>query len=139
MSANDFRAARLAMIESQLRTNVVTHPGVLAAFLELPRERFVSAAMRDNAYVDDDIPLKPGRFLTQPMVQARLIQLAEILPTDKVLVLGAATGYAAAALAGLARSVAAVEADAELARQAGANLQALNLKNVKVIEGPPGL
>ena len=136
MNVSDFRAARLAMVESQLRTNTVTHPGVLAAFIELPRERFVPAALHDSAYVDEDIPLKPGRFLMEPMVLARLVQLAAVGPKDKALVLGAATGYAAAAVALLAQSVAAVEADRELAAQARANLAALNLTNATVIEGP---
>jgi protein-L-isoaspartate(D-aspartate) O-methyltransferase len=136
MSSGDFRAARLAMVESQLRTNTVTHPGVLAAFIELPRERFVPAGLHDSAYVDEDIQLKPGRFLMEPMVLARLVQLAAVGPKDKALVLGAATGYAAAAVALLAQSVAAVEADRELAAQARANLAALNLNNATVFEGP---
>ena len=124
------------MVESQLRTNTVTHPGVLAAFIELPRERFVPVGLHDSAYVDEDIELKPGRFLMEPMVLARLVQLAAVGPKDKALVLGAATGYAAAAVALLAQSVAAVEADRELAAQARANLAALNLTNATVIEGP---
>jgi protein-L-isoaspartate(D-aspartate) O-methyltransferase len=136
MNVNDFRAARLAMVESQLRTNTVTHPGVLAAFIELPRERFVPVGLHDSAYVDEDIPLKPGRFLMEPMVLARLIQLASVGPKDKALVIGAATGYAAAAVALLAQSVVAVEADRELATQARANLAALNLANASVAEGP---
>jgi protein-L-isoaspartate(D-aspartate) O-methyltransferase len=136
MNVSDFRAARLAMVESQLRTNTVTHPGVLAAFIELPRERFVPAALHDSAYVDEDIPLKPGRFLMEPMVLARLIQLASPGPKDKALVIGSASGYAAAALALLAQSVVALEADRELAAQARANLASLNLANATVIEGP---
>ena len=136
MNVNDFRAARLAMVESQLRTNTVTHPGVLAAFIELPRERFVPAGLHDSAYVDEDIALKPGRFLMEPMVLARLVQLASIGPKDKALVIGAATGYAAAAVALLAQSVVAVEADRELAAQARANLASLHLANATVVEGP---
>ncbi|HXP12190.1 MAG TPA: protein-L-isoaspartate O-methyltransferase [Stellaceae bacterium] len=136
MNVNDFRAARLAMVESQLRTNTVTHPGVLAAFIELPRERFVPPSLHDSAYVDDDILLKPGRFLMEPMVLTRLVQLASIGPKDKALVIGAASGYAAAAVALLAKSVVAVEADRELANQARANLSALNLANATVVEGP---
>ena len=136
MNVNDFRAARLAMVESQLRTNTVTHPGVLAAFIELPRERFVPAGLHDSAYVDEDIPLKPGRFLMEPLVLARMIQLASVGPKDKALVIGAATGYAAAAVALLAQSVVAVEADRELAAQARANLASLHLVNATVTEGP---
>ena len=136
MKINDFRAVRLAMVESQLRTNTVTHPGVLAAFIELPRERFVPAGLHDSAYVDEDIPLKPGRFLMEPLALARMLQLASIGPKDKALVIGAATGYATAAVALLAQSVVAVEADRELANQARANLAALHLANATVAEGP---
>ena len=91
----DYRAARLNMVESQLRTNKVTDEAVLDAFLAVPRERFVPDHLDGIAYVDEDIPLGGGRFLLEPMVLARLMQIAAIGPEDGVLVIGAATGYAA--------------------------------------------
>src|SRR5258708_30437059 len=69
----DFGAARLTMVDSQLRPNKVTDLAVLDAFLTVPRERFVPPALRAAAYVDDDIPIGDGRFLMQPMVLARLL------------------------------------------------------------------
>ena len=97
------------MVESQLRTNKVTDPGVLAAFLEVPREDFVPESLKGVAYVDDDLPLGQGRFLIEPMVLARLIQAAEIKPESRVLVVGDPTGYAAAIAARLSRSVTMLE------------------------------
>jgi protein-L-isoaspartate(D-aspartate) O-methyltransferase len=129
-------AARLNMVEGQLRTNKVTDEAVLDGFLTTPRERFVPANLRGIAYVDDDIPLGHGRFVMEPMVLARLLQLAEIGKTDKVLEIGCATGYATAILAKLAASVVAVESDPRLSAAARANLTALGLGNVQLQEAP---
>jgi len=131
----DFGAARLTMVESQLRPNKVTDQAVLDAFLAVPRERFVPPALAATAYVDDDLPLGGGRFLIEPMVLARLIQLAQIGPDDAVLEIGAGTGYGTAIAARLARSVVGVECDARLAVSAVARLAELGLGNADVVEG----
>jgi protein-L-isoaspartate(D-aspartate) O-methyltransferase len=132
----DFGAARLTMVDSQLRPNKVTDPAVLDAFLTVPRERFVPPALRAAAYIDDDIPLGNGRFLMQPMVLARLLQLAVITPDDAVLEIGAGTGYGTAIAARLARSVVGVECDAKHAARAAARLAELGIGNAAVVEGP---
>lgn len=132
----DFGAARLTMVESQLRTNKVTDQTVLDAFLAVPRERFVPPTLAATAYVDDDLPLGGGRFLMQPMVLARLIQLARIGPDDAVLEIGAGTGYGTAIAARLARRVVGVECDARLAASATARLAELGLGNAAVVDGP---
>jgi protein-L-isoaspartate(D-aspartate) O-methyltransferase len=132
----DYAAARLAMVESQLRTNKVTNEAVLEAFLAVPRERFVPPRLKGAAYVDSDLALGGGRSMLQPMVLARLIQLAEIGREDTVLEIGCGTGYGTAVLARLARHVIAVESDADLARQATARLRELAVDNVTVVETP---
>ncbi len=132
----DFGAARLTMVDSQLRPNKVTDPAVFDAFLAVPRERFVPPALRAAAYIDDDIPLGDGRFLMQPMVLARLLQLAVITPDDAVLEIGAGTGYGTAIAARLARSVVGVECDAKHAARAVARLAELGVGNATVVEGP---
>ena len=132
----DYAAARLAMVESQLRTNKVTDEAVLDAFLAVPRERFVAPSLRGTAYVDDDLPLGGGRYLMEPMVLARLLQLAEIGRGDRVLEVGCATGYGTALLARLARSVVAVESDPALAEQAATRLRELAVANATVIAAP---
>ncbi|HZL59610.1 MAG TPA: protein-L-isoaspartate O-methyltransferase [Stellaceae bacterium] len=132
----DYTAARLSMVESQLRPNKVTDPELLAGFLAVPREGFVPPALSGIAYIDDDIRLKAGRYLMEPMVMARLIQLAAIRPGDRVLEIGAGTGYGAALLSRLARTVVALESDGELAAMARTNLRALGAGNVEFVEGP---
>jgi protein-L-isoaspartate(D-aspartate) O-methyltransferase len=132
----DFAAARINMVESQLRTNKVADEAVLDAFLMVPRERFVPVAFHDTAYLDDDLPLGNGRALLEPMVLARLLAAAKIRGTDKVLDIGCASGYSAAILARIAGSVVAVEEDKALAEQARARLAELGVRHVAVIEGP---
>jgi protein-L-isoaspartate(D-aspartate) O-methyltransferase len=138
----DYAAARTKMVDSQLRTTDVTDYAVLAAMGEIPRERFVPARMRPLAYIDEDIPVKdgaagiPARYLMEPAPFARLVQLAEIAPSDIVLDIGCATGYSTAVLARLANSVVAVEIDAELAALAGSTLVDLGIANAAVVTGP---
>jgi protein-L-isoaspartate(D-aspartate) O-methyltransferase len=132
-------AARLNMVEGQLRTNKVTDEAVLEGFLTVPRERFVPPRLRGIAYVDDDIPLGGGRVLIEPMVLARLLQLAEIRKDDKVLEIGCATGYATALLAQLAAQVIALDSDARLLAAARANLAALGIANATLQEAPLNL
>jgi protein-L-isoaspartate(D-aspartate) O-methyltransferase len=121
----DYAAARLNMVESQVRTNKVTDPAILGAMLEIPRERFVPDGMRGVAYVDDDIPIGGGRTLIEPMVHARLLQTAAIEPSDNVLEVGTCLGYGAALLDRLAARVVALESDPALADAATRTLAAL--------------
>lgn len=132
----DYAAARLNMVESQVRTNKVTDPAILAAMLEIPRERFAPAALRGVAYVDEDIPIGNGRALMEPMVQARLLQTAAIEPTDNVLEVGSGLGYGAAILDRLAARVVALESDPALADAAARTLAELGAARVTVVRGP---
>ncbi len=97
------------MVESQLRTSDVDDQRVIAAMAKVPREDYVPAARRAMAYIDRPIPLDGGRSLNPPLVTGRLLKEAQIAPGDKVLLIGAATGYAAALLVELGASVTAVE------------------------------
>jgi protein-L-isoaspartate(D-aspartate) O-methyltransferase len=132
----DYTAARLHMVEGQLRPNRVNNVAVLDAFLTVPREEFVPAALRGSAYVDDDLPLGAGRRLMEPMVLARLLQLAAPGKTDKALEIGCGSGYGAALLAQLAGQVTALECDRDFAAAARARLGALGCTKARVVEGP---
>ena len=132
----DYEAARRNMVDSQIRTNKVTHPGLLAALSSVPRERFLPADRAFAAYVDDDIPMAPGRFLMEPMVFARLVQLAEPKPDDRALVIGSGLGYGAAVLAHLVASIVALESDAGLAARGKDQLAQLAIHNVIQVTGP---
>lgn len=132
----DYATARLNMVDSQLRTNKVTDEAVLEAFLAVPRERFVPRPLGGIAYIDEDIPLGGGRYLMEPMVLARLLQVARIDPGDAVLEIGCGTGYATALLSRLAKTVVAVESDAPFASEAEARLKELGCRNVTLVTGP---
>jgi protein-L-isoaspartate(D-aspartate) O-methyltransferase len=108
------------MVDSQIRPNKVSDPAIIEAMLSVPRERFVPAALRGIAYVDEDIPLGGGRYLMEPMVLGRLLQVAAIAQDDVVLDVGCGSGYASAVMARLARKIVALEEDSALARQAAA-------------------
>ncbi len=131
----DFELARRNMVDTQVRTNRVTDSLVISALRAIPRELFVPAAQKGVAYVDDDLEVAPGRFLMEPMILARLLQLAEIQRTDTVLDVGCATGYSSAVLGRMASSVVALEQDAELVNWAAETLLGLGIDNAVVVEG----
>jgi protein-L-isoaspartate(D-aspartate) O-methyltransferase len=133
----DFAVARRMMVDGQILTRDVFDSNLLGAMLEVPRERFVPPSQAALAYVDRDVPVTAdgSRSLLRPMVLARLIQAADITDSDHVLDLGCATGYSSALLARLARSVVALEQNADLAGFARRVLGELAPK-VDVVEGP---
>jgi protein-L-isoaspartate(D-aspartate) O-methyltransferase len=134
----NFTVARTNMVESQLRTGGMINRHILAAFAAVPREAFVPADRRSIAYMDDDLLIRPAegarapRYLMEPTVLAKLIDLAEIGPEERVLHVGCGTGYATAILSALARKVIAIDEDAELVAVAGEALALLNIANVDV-------
>lgn len=130
----DFAAARRNMVASQIRTIPITDPLVIAAIEAVPREKFVPAAMRHVAYVDECIQVGRGRYAMEPAVLARLLQLAEIEPGNKALVVAAGTGYSAAVLANAVAKVVSVESDAALAAQARGACSEINVA-VKALVG----
>lgn len=134
VEANRFEAMRHAMVASQLRTNAVNDVRVVEAMARVPREDFLPEEHRAIAYRDTLLPLAGGRRHNLPLATGRLLTVAEIRPADKVLLIGAAGGYAAALLADLANSVVAVEEEPSLAALARTALAAY--ANVELVEGP---
>jgi len=134
----DFANARRHMVDGQVRPADVTDLRVISAMLEVPRERFAPPAATSLAYLDLDLPVGEGagapRRLLKPIILAKLLNAAEIEPTDKVLDVGCATGYTAALLARIAGQVVALEQDPGLVKTAQAALAAL--PNVTVVNGP---
>lgn len=130
----DFERLRHGMVDGQIRVADVTDRRVLAAFLSVPKERFVAPGQESLAYLDLRMPLGPvGRASLDPMTLAKLVQLADPVKSDKVLVVGCGRGYSAAILAELAGEVVALEVDSGLAAAARAALE--GLPNVSVVEG----
>lgn len=130
----DTAAMRHAMVASQLRTTGVDDVRVVAAMASVPREEFVPAESRTLAYRDTPIPLGRGRYLNNPMATGRLLTEAAILPEDRVLLVGAATGYTAAVLVELGARVTAVESDGGLLATARAALP--GAVGIHWVEGP---
>lgn len=130
----DFTAARLTMVESQLRPNGVTDPSLIRAMSEIPREAFLPAEQRALAYVDDDIELGRNlptgpRFLLSPMTFGRMVQILMLQNEERVLDVGCGSGYSSAILSRLARTVVGLESDAVLAAQAESLLASLHIRN----------
>ena len=129
----NFAAARHNMVESQVRPNGITDHRIIDAMAQVKREDFVPAERKTIAYLDEDVQLKAGRFLIEPMAFARMIHLALIKPTDRVLVVGAGTGYGAKIISMLAKSVVALESDTDLLTLARGFLAGAG--NIEVVEG----
>jgi len=109
VTEQNFEQMRAAMVASQLRTTGVDDPRVIAAMGAVPREHYVPADRAALAYVDTIVPLGGGRGLPGPMVLGRLLTQAHVRASDRVLVVGAGSGYAAAVVANLAASVVALD------------------------------
>jgi protein-L-isoaspartate(D-aspartate) O-methyltransferase len=114
----DFAAARLAMIERQLRPQGVTDAAVLGAMGAIPRERFLPDHTRPLAYVDRAVTIGDGRFIPAPAVLGQLLTAMMPAPGQRALVVGAGTGYSAAVLGAMGLEVMAVESSPELAAKA---------------------
>jgi protein-L-isoaspartate(D-aspartate) O-methyltransferase len=134
MNPQDFSVMRRAMIDSQLRTSGVTTPWIIAAMGSVARERFVPVDRMATAYMDRSIPLGEGRALNPPLATGLLLGEANISLEDIVLLVGGATGYVAALIAGRAASLTVLEESPSLAALARVNLGGLG--HVTIVEGP---
>ncbi len=126
------------MVESQVRPNGITDHRIIDAMAQVRREDFVPASHKDIAYLDEDVLIKAGargkaRYLIEPMAFARMIHLATIKPTDRVLVVGAGSGYGAKIISMLAAQITALESDEALAGMARGLLSGCS--NVEVVVG----
>ncbi len=136
---SDFAMQRSNMVESQLRPCDITDRRILRAMGEVNREAFLPSQLRAMAYIDDDLRLTGAavtptpRLLLAPRTLAQLIQLARVEPGERVLEIGAGTGYATAVLARLAGDVIGVESDVALARQAAAALLGAGAGNARIV------
>jgi protein-L-isoaspartate(D-aspartate) O-methyltransferase len=130
-SMSGFSTARQKMVDCQVRPSDVTDIRIIDAMLEVPRELFVPQNQCALAYLDLDLDISEGapvkRFLIKPALTARMLQAADIKTTDKILVVGCATGYVAALAAKLSTQVTATESDPALAGKAKAALAGLGL------------
>jgi protein-L-isoaspartate(D-aspartate) O-methyltransferase len=130
----DQATARFNMIEQQIRTWEVLDPKVLATLNSIPRENFVPDAYRGLAFADIEIPLAHDQQMLSPKVEGRFLQALQLQATDKVLLIGAGSGYLAALMAQHAAQVTALEIFPDLCELASQNLSKQGIQNVQVIE-----
>ena len=136
----NFEQARFNMIEQQIRPWNVLDAGVLQLLAAVKREDFVPAALKALAFADMELPLRGhseealrlGQCMLAPRVEARMLQDLAVQKHEKVLEIGAGSGYMAALLAHRAQRVIALEIEAELVQMARANLQKAGIHNVEV-------
>ena len=131
----DFAAEREAMVERQLKRRGITERAILDAFLEVPREAFVSPEYAHLAHGDHPLPIEAGQTISQPYIVGLMIQAAGIAPGDKVLEVGAGSGYAAAVIGRIAAKVIAIERQHDLVEVARERLARLGYDNVTILEG----
>ena len=135
LAMTDFAREREAMIERQLKHRGITEPMILDAFREVPREAFIAGNNVHLAYGDHPLPIEAGQTISQPYIVALMIQAAGIGLRDKVLEVGAGSGYAAAVISRIAGKVIGIERQHELVEVARERLQRLGYDNVEIVEG----
>jgi len=128
--ADERAAEREEMVRSQLERRGIRDPAVLAAMRRVPRHRFVPPALADQAYRDCALPTDCGQTISQPYMVARMTELLELQPDDRVLEVGTGTGYQTAILALLAGHVYTVEWHLRLMTAAADRLERLGCHNV---------
>ncbi|MEO7150869.1 MAG: protein-L-isoaspartate O-methyltransferase [Burkholderiaceae bacterium] len=133
--------ARFNMIEQQIRPWDVLDSAVLSLLAAVRREDFVPAAYRAMAFVDTEVPLPDGQVMLAPRVEARLLQELSLHKHERVLEIGAGSGFMAALLAHRSQHVTALELRPALARMASQNLRRAGVMNalVRELDGAPGL
>jgi protein-L-isoaspartate(D-aspartate) O-methyltransferase len=127
--------AQRRRLHLRLKRRGINDPAVLAAFLDVRREAFLPANMADVAYQDTALPIDEGQTISQPYVVALMAEGLLLSADDRVLEIGAGSGYAAAILARISREVYTVERHAQLATQAARNLREEGFDNVIVAHG----
>ncbi|WP_241962943.1 protein-L-isoaspartate O-methyltransferase family protein [Thalassorhabdomicrobium marinisediminis] len=131
----DYQTRRTLMVDTQVRPSDVTKFPIIDALLTVPREDYVPTGLRDAAYIGENLDIGGGRVLLEPRTLAKMLDAADVEPTDVVLDLGCGLGYSTAVLAHMAEFVVAVEEDAELAEEAQQNLSTSGIDNAAVFAG----
>lgn len=132
---SDFAELRERMVRRQIEARGIHDPAILDAFREVPREAFVSPDYAAAAYDDHPLPIEAGQTISQPYIVALMIEAAGIKSGDKVLEVGAGSGYAAAVISRIARNVVAIERQHDLVQVAQGRLKRLGYDNVRIVEG----
>ncbi len=133
----DFKAARTAMVDRQVRPADVTDYAIIEAMLTTPRERYAPKAYRSVAYAGEHIPLGEGRVALDCRTFAKMLEAADIGPDDLVLDLAPGLGYSIAVIGRLAAAAVGIEPDEAMATNSAETLDALGVDNAVVTVGDP--
>ncbi|MDB5668006.1 MAG: protein-L-isoaspartate(D-aspartate) O-methyltransferase [Alphaproteobacteria bacterium] len=131
----DFVEARERMVAQQIAGRGLVDARLLDAFREVPRELFVAPDLAGEAYEDRPLRIEAGQTISQPFIVAFMIDAARVRPGQRVLEVGAGSGYAAALLGRIAEDVVAIERHPELALLAAERMERLGYSNVRIVEG----
>lgn len=131
----DFNVQRREMVDLQVRQRGIQERTVLSAMEQVPRHLFVPESVRPKAYLDEALPIGPGRAIYQPYVVALMTKLLDLDRDDKVLEVGTGSGYHAAVLSRIAKEVYSIEIDSTVASQARQRLAGLGYYNINVRHG----
>jgi protein-L-isoaspartate(D-aspartate) O-methyltransferase len=123
-------AQRERMVREQIAGRGIRNAAVLAAMRRVPREEFVAAGLREQAYEDSPLPIAKGQTISQPFIVATMLEAMQLRRFDRVLEIGAGSGYACAVASLIAAHVDAVERHRSLCDEAGARLRRLGFANV---------
>lgn len=134
MSLIDYEAARKRMVDGQIAIRGITSPGVLEAFLEVPRHHFVPKSQQAHAYQDSPLPIGLGQTISQPYIAAYMTDILQLTGAERVLEIGTGSGYQAAILGILADEIHTIERHPSLADKANRLLKSLGYDNVQVHE-----
>lgn len=132
---SDFSTRRVMMVDTQVRPSDVTKFPIIEAMLAVPREVYVPAALREAAYIGENVDIAPGRVVLEARTLAKMLDALDVQPTETVLDLGCGLGYSAAIIARMADAVIAVEEDEALAAEAQRTLSAEGVDNAAVVVG----
>lgn len=138
-SISNFAAARNEMVARQIRARGIRSPRVLDSLLSVPRHEFVPPESAASAYSDVPLPIGGGQTISQPFMVAAMAEAAQLNGSERVLEIGAGSGYQAAVLSVLAPEIVAVELQPELARACRERLARLGYSNVRVEQGDGSL
>lgn len=135
MNDEELTRQRGLMVELQLRARGIYDEEILSAFMNVPRHRFVGAALQNSAYADHPLPIGEGQTISQPYMVALMTQCLELKASGRVLEIGTGSGYQTAILAAIAAEVFTIERIPALTKNAEEILRELGYNNIRFLVG----
>ena len=132
----DFQTRRVTMVDTQVRPSDVTKFPIIEAMLSVPREVYVPRDLREAAYAEDNVALRPGRVVLEARTLAKLLDALDLQPGEMALDVGCGLGYSTAVIARMVEAVVAVEEDEAMANEAQQILSTESVDNAAVVAGP---